>query len=250
MTRMLEGEAVLVTGAGGGIGRAIAAMAARHGAAVLVTDIDAELARETADVILSEGGRAIGHHLDVSDASSCEKLAHSGDARDVSVVVNNAGIIRRGRLTDSDALEAWQATIGVDLLGPAHVTRAFLPQLVHNRGAVVNVGSIQCFVHAANSAAYTAAKHGVLGLTRALAAELGPQGVRVTGVAPGMVETEINKADLASKPERRAGFLARTPLGRLGEPDDIANAVVFLASRMSAWTTGVVLPVDGGYLTT
>lgn len=252
MTGLLAGETALVTGGAAGIGRGICLGLAAHGAEVLIGDIDVTSAREVSSGIVASGGVASGYRLDVSDPDDCARLAAELDGNGVrpSVVVNNAGIMRRGSIDDPGALADFTVTMDVDLVGPFQVTRAFLQPLTERRGAVVNIGSIQCFVHARNSVGYTAAKSGLLGLTKALAAELGPRGIRVNGVAPGMIETGLNRSDLTDNPARREEFLARTPLGRLGTPDDIAAVVAFLGSRMAPWLTGVMVPVDGGYLTT
>jgi len=165
----------------------------------------------------------------------------------VSVLVNNAGIIRRGKLDEPDARQHWDATLAVNLDGPYNLTTAFLDHLKATRGSVINIGSIQSFVALPNSAAYTASKGGVRALTKALAIELSPLGVRVNAIGPGMIATPLN-AKAREIPDYMKSFQGRIPLGRLGTPEDIAGPAVFLASDMARYVTGVTLPVDGGFL--
>jgi NAD(P)-dependent dehydrogenase (short-subunit alcohol dehydrogenase family) len=167
--------------------------------------------------------------------------------------VNNAGINRRTPFTgDGAAVEKdWDDIMAVNLHGMFNVTHAFLDQLRATRGRIVNLGSIQSFVHVnwPNSAAYTTSKHGVLGFTRSLAAELGKDGVRVNAIGPGMIETKINAEARAKNPDMVAKVMQHTPLGRPGKPEDIAGPAVFLASDMSAYVTGCIIMADGGFRT-
>jgi 3-oxoacyl-[acyl-carrier protein] reductase len=141
--------------------------------------------------------------------------------------------------------------MAINLNGTFNVTHAFLEQLRTSRGRIVNIGSAQSFVHmrTPSSAAYTTSKHGVLGFTRALAAELGKHGIRVNAIGPGLIETPLNAAVRANNPEVVKIFMDHTPLGRSGKPEDIVGPAVFLASDMSAYVTGSIVMVDGGYLT-
>jgi NAD(P)-dependent dehydrogenase (short-subunit alcohol dehydrogenase family) len=165
----------------------------------------------------------------------------------ISIPVNNAGIIRRGKLEARAARADWDATMAVNLDGPYNMVTAFLEQLKATKGSVINIGSIQSFVALPNSAAYTTSRSGVRALTKALAIELSPQGVRVNAIGPGMIATPIN-ADARQNPDNMANFAKRIPLGWLGEPADIAGPAVFLASDLARYVTGVTLPVDGGFL--
>jgi meso-butanediol dehydrogenase / (S,S)-butanediol dehydrogenase / diacetyl reductase len=183
--------------------------------------------------------------LDVSDRAACDALA--AQVGPVSILVNNAGIIRRGKLEAETARADWDGTMAVNLDGPYNMVTAFLEQLKATHGSVINIGSIQSFVALPNSAAYTTSKGGVRALTKALAIELSPQGVRVNAIGPGMIATPLN-ADARQNPDYMANFAQRIPLGRLGEPADIAGPAVFLASDMARYITGVTLPVDGGFL--
>jgi NAD(P)-dependent dehydrogenase (short-subunit alcohol dehydrogenase family) len=174
------------------------------------------------------------------------------EAGPVTVLVNNAGINRRNPFAgDADTMAGdWNDIMAVNLDGVFNVTQAFLPQIRAAKGCVVDMGSMQSFLHVRtpSSAAYTASKHAVLGFTRALAAELGKDGVRVNAIGPGLIATPLNEK-MRSNPELLKVFIDHTPLGRVGTPEDIANAAVFLASDMSSFVTGTLLMVDGGYRT-
>ncbi len=255
MAGLLGGHLAVVTGGGSGIGRGIALGYAREGARVAVLDTHADGAAATVRDIEAVGGRARSYTLDVADPGACDAVAGriAEDMGAVSILVNCAGITRRNGITaDRDAVAAdWRIIMGVNLDGVFNVTQAFLAPLRANRGRIVNIGSIQSFVHVRtpSSPAYTASKHGVLGLTRALAAELGRDGVRVNAIGPGFIETAINAHARANNPEMVTSFLTHTPLGRTGTPDDIVGPAVFLASDQSAYMTGAILMVDGGYMT-
>jgi NAD(P)-dependent dehydrogenase (short-subunit alcohol dehydrogenase family) len=237
---LLDGKLALVTGGGSGIGEGIARAMAEHGAQVIVADVNEAGAVRVAAAI--GGTHAV---LDVSDRAACDALA--AQVGPVSILVNNAGIIRRGKLEAETARADWDGTMAVNLDGPYNMVTAFLEQLKATHGSVINIGSIQSFVALPNSAAYTTSKGGVRALTKALAIELSPQGVRVNAIGPGMIATPLN-ADARQNPDYMANFAQRIPLGRLGEPADIAGPAVFLASDMARYITGVTLPVDGGFL--
>ena len=250
---LLQNHIAAVTGAGSGIGRAIAQGYAREGAQVAVLDLNGEAASETAQQILNAGGKALAFTLDVTDRDACRVMATkvAGEVGNVSILVNNAGINRRNAFTaDRDAvIKDWEDIIAINLNGTFNVTHAFIEQLRATRGRIVNIGSIQSFVHVRtpNSPAYTTSKHGVLGFTRALAAELGKDGVRVNAIGPGLIETPLNAAVRANNPELIKIFLDHTPLGRAGKPEDIVGPAIFLASDLSAYVTGSILMADGGY---
>jgi NAD(P)-dependent dehydrogenase (short-subunit alcohol dehydrogenase family) len=246
MSGLLDHKLALITGGGSGIGEGIARAMAAAGARVIVADRNAEGA---ARVAASIGGDAASYELDVTDRAACDALAAT-IARDIgaiSILVNNAGIIRRGKVEDGNTRADWDATMSVNLDGPYNMVTAFLPQLKATQGAVINIGSIQSFVALPNSAAYTTSKGGVRALTKALAIELSPQGIRVNAIGPGLIATPLN-ADARQNPDYMRNFEQRIPLGRLGEPADIAGPAVFLASDLARYVTGVTLPVDGGFL--
>lgn len=250
---LLDKHIAAVTGAASGIGRAIALGYAREGAQVAVLDINAERAAETVRAITGAGGKSYAFTLDVTDRDKCRKVAAQIAAKigQVSILVNNAGINRRNGFTgDPDAvLKDWQDIMAINLNGTFNVTHAFLGQLRATKGRIVNLGSIQSFVHVRtpNSPAYTTSKHGVLGFTRALAAELGKDGVRVNAIGPGLIETPLNEKVRANNPELVKIFLDHTPLGRTGKPEDMVGPAIFLASDLSNYVTGTIVMADGGY---
>ena len=254
MAGLLEGHIAAVTGGGSGIGQGICQAYAREGARVIVLDVNLEGARETVGLIDAKGGQASAIKLDVTDRAACKKAANEiGRNGKVSILVNNAGINRRNPMTGDGSAVAkdWDDILSINLDGVFNVTQAFLDQLRATKGRIVNIGSIQSFVHVSwpNSAAYTTSKHGVLGFTRALAAELGKDGVRVNAIGPGLIETRINAEARAKNPDMVAMVMRHTPLGRAGKPEDIAGPAVFLASDMSAYVTGCIIMADGGFRT-
>jgi len=255
MPGLLANHIAAVTGAGSGIGRAIALGYAREGATVAVIDINEAAAAETAQQILNAGGKAAAFMLDVTNRDACPVMASriAGELGNISILVNNAGINRRNAFTADPAavLKDWQDIIAINLNGVFNVTHAFVDQLRASKGRIVNIGSIQSFMHVRtpNSPAYTTSKHGVLGFTRALAAELGKFGVRVNAIGPGLIETPLNAQARANNPTLVQTFLDHTPLGRSGQPEDIVGPAIFLASDLSAYVTGAMLMADGGYRT-
>ncbi|HJQ55273.1 MAG TPA: SDR family oxidoreductase [Vineibacter sp.] len=254
MAGLLEGHIAAVTGGGSGIGQGICQAYAKEGARIIVLDVNLEGANETVGLIKAAGGQASATKLDVTDRAACRAVAAEiAKGGNISILVNNAGINRRNPMTGDPAAVAkdWDDIMGINLDGVFNVTHAFLEQLRATKGRIVNIGSIQSFVHATwpNSAAYTTSKHGVLGFTRALAAELGKDGVRVNAIGPGLIETRINAEARAKNPDMVAAVMRHTPLNRTGKPADIAGPAVFLASDMSAYVTGCIIMADGGFRT-
>jgi 3-oxoacyl-[acyl-carrier protein] reductase len=253
MPGLLQDHIAVVTGAGSGIGRAIALGYAREGAQVVLLDINEKSAEEAAQEIRELGGQAESLKLDVTKREDCVAIAKrvAEQVGPVSILVNNAGIARRnGMLGAADkVVDDWESIIAINLTGVFNVTHAFLGALRANKGRIVNIGSIQSFVHLRqpSSPAYTASKHGVLGFTRALAAELGKDGVRVNAIGPGFIATPLNATTRAERPELVQMFMDHTPLGRPGLPEDIVGPAIFLASDMSAYITGSIVMADGGY---
>src|SRR6478672_5367564 len=254
MPGLLQNHIAVVTGGASGIGRAIALGYAREGAQVAVLDINSEGAAKTAADIRDAGGKAQYFTLDVTDRMACRAIAAGvAGLGQVSILVNDAGINRRNAFAaDPDAvIKDWQDIMAVNLNGVFNVTHAFLSALRATKGRIVNVASVQSFMHVRtpSSSAYTTSKHGVLGFTRALAAELGKEGVRVNAIGPGLIETPLNAAVRANDPGLVKIFLDHTPLGRAGKPEDIVGPAVFLASDLSAYVTGSIVMADGGYRT-
>jgi 3-oxoacyl-[acyl-carrier protein] reductase len=252
---LLQNHIAVVTGAASGIGCAIATGYAREGARVVLLDINEKAAAEAAQEIRGAGGKAESFVLDVTKRDDCVAVAKkiADSVGQVSILVNNAGIARRnGMLGAPEAvINDWEDIIAINLTGVFNVTYAFLSSLRAAKGRIVNIGSIQSFMHlrTPSSPAYTASKHGVLGFTKALAAELGKDGVRANAIGPGFIETPLNEKVRASNPDLIKVFMDHTPLGRAGKPEDIVGPAIFLASDLSAYVSGSIVMVDGGYRT-
>ncbi len=247
--RLLEGRLAFVTGAGQGNGREIGLGLHRAGARVIVTDMNAVTVEETARLIRDEGGEAWAFVLDVTQADACRALAErvSAEIGTVDLLVNNAGIIIREGSDSPRAAENWHRTMDVNVNGTFNVTHAFLPALKASKGTIVNIASIAAYAGQGGSLGYSPSKGAIKMLTQSFAAELAKDGVRVNALAPGVIETPLTAAT-RENPERLEKFLGRIPMGRVGQPDELVGPVVFLSSRMSAYVTGVTLPVDGGFL--
>jgi NAD(P)-dependent dehydrogenase (short-subunit alcohol dehydrogenase family) len=244
-------KVALVTGAGAGIGRACALAFAGAGATVAATDIDGTAARAVADEIGNKGGRAWPAGLDVSDESEVREVIAEAVARlgRIDVLVNNVGIGARVAAVDLP-LETWRRIIDVGLSGTFLCARAAAPHMTTQRsGAIVNVSSIMglCGGGLYPNVGYHAVKGALVNLTRALALEWAPHGIRVNAVAPAFTRTALVEPLLAD-PVMAQKIIDATPLGRLVEPDEVAAAILFLASDQAAMITGHTLPVDGGWL--
>ncbi len=230
----------VVTGAGTGIGRAIAERFGAEGARVVVADIDAASAQRVAEGIPGASAAAV----DVTDRESVRALL---GRMDVDVLVNNAGGSTDAAFEELSEQE-WDRDVDLCLKGTFLCTQAVLPAMRRRRaGAIVNIASVNGLAHFGNEA-YSAAKAGILALTRSVAVRYGPDGVRCNAVAPGTVRTASWDDRVRDDPGRLDRVAAWYPLGRVGAPGDIASAVLFLASGEAAWITGVTLPVDGGLM--
>jgi NAD(P)-dependent dehydrogenase (short-subunit alcohol dehydrogenase family) len=244
-------KVVLVTGAGAGIGRACAVAFARAGATVAVTDVDGAAARSVAEEIGTGGQHAWPATLDVSREDQVDEVITDTVARSgrIDVLVNNAGIGARMAAVDLP-YERWQRVVDIGLDGTFLCSRAVARHMIAWRsGAIVNVSSIMglCGGGLYPNAAYHAAKGALVNLTRALALEWAPRGIRVNAVAPAFTRTALVEP-LLSDSDMAKNIIDATPLGRLVEPDEVASAILFLASGKAAMITGHTLPVDGGWL--
>jgi NAD(P)-dependent dehydrogenase (short-subunit alcohol dehydrogenase family) len=244
----LEDKIAIVTGAAHGIGRAVAELFAEEGAWVLVADLDVPAGEAVAAGIRERGGRGAFIQVDVADATqmaaAARQAADAGGGR-IDILVNNASYLGEWHDVVSAPPEEWGRCLRTGLLGAAHFTREVLPLMVPRRsGSIVNVASIQGLVGARTSAAYTSMKHALVGLTRSTAADYAPHNIRVNAVCPGPIRTRISPPPGTELHRRQ---LEKTPLGRVGEPREVAHAVLFLASDEASYITGAVLPVDGGW---
>ena len=201
------------------------------------------------DMGTAAGGQAWSVAIDVRDRAAVQACATDLEARlgPIDLLVNNAGISGRARIDDPNATEVWDRLIEVNLQGLFNVTHAFVPALKKTRGCIVNLSSIVAFVSGISSAGYIASKGAVRSLTQALARDLAPFGVRTNAVAPGLMLTEMVAPQLAV-PGGTDWYMKRVPMARGGEVDEIVGPVVFLCSAMASYVNGVVLPVDGGFL--
>ena len=243
---MLTGKVALVTGAGRGIGRQIALTLAAQNAFVIVNyNGSKDKAEETVSEIKAAGGDAVSYKCNVSDFEECQQMitAIIKEYKHIDILVNNAGITRDGlimKMSEDD----YDAVLDTNLKGTfntiCHMSRYFLKQ---KSGRIINISSVSGILGNAGQANYSASKAGVIGLTKAVARELASRGITVNAVAPGFVDTDMTDALSDSAKEN---LISQIPLGRTGKPQDIANAVLFLASDAAGYITGQVLSVDGG----
>jgi 3-oxoacyl-[acyl-carrier protein] reductase len=250
MTGALAGRVVLVTGSSRGIGAEIAAKAAQEGATVAVHyRTSADGAQRTVERARSSGVESESFQADLTNGAQAEALIGQAIERfgRLDALVNNAGQTQVGHFLESDPAQ-WDEVIATDLTAAFHTCRAVLPSMVERgSGCIVNVASRLGQMGVAETAAYSAAKAGLIGLTRSLAREFGPSGIRINAVAPGPIATDMTEDLLASEEGRRR--LRDLPLGRFGRPDEVANAVIFLLSDASSLFLGQTInPNSGGYM--
>ena len=237
----------IITGSGSGLGRVLAHRFAAEGAAVVVADVVEQDATTVADEISGAGGRSLAQTTDVTNAADVDAMVEA--AREafgsVEILVNNAA-----KATDADFLnvseEAWDEDVAIALKGSFLCSQAVLGDMTENRsGVILNVSSVNALAYFGNEA-YSAAKAGILNLTRSLAVRYGPFGVRVNAIAPGTLRTPAWEQRRQKDPDVFDRVAKWYPLGRIGEPEDVAGAALFLASDEAAWISGTVLPIDGG----
>jgi NAD(P)-dependent dehydrogenase (short-subunit alcohol dehydrogenase family) len=250
---ILEGKRAIVTGAASGIGRATAVLLAREGAAVIAADRDEAGIGEVVAGIVAAGGRAAAVRCDVTVETDCRRLVEAAVAGfgGLDIVVNSAGIVRRADVVETTE-EEWDRVMAVNVKAVFLVGRHAIPEMVRGGGGVVvNIGSGWGLKGGPRAASYCASKGAVVNLTRAMAIDHGPQGIRVNCVCPGDTDTPLLRGEAKQLGEDLAAFLvssAERPLRRLGTPEDSARAVLYLASDAASWVTGATLVVDGGGL--
>ena len=243
----LTGKTALVTGARTGIGFAIASGLAEHGADIITISSGIEPGSEIERVVTGFGRKFSSYKCDFKSREQTVEVCKKLESERIDILVNNSGVVNRGDfLEHSD--EQWDETIEVDLTAPFLITRVVSKQMVdRGYGKIIFIGSIWTFLGGKNVISYTAAKTAIAGLTKGISNELAPLGVRVNAIAPGFVKTVINIV-VQNDADRFASITSRIPLGRWGQPDDLTGAAVFLSSPASDYITGVVMPVDGGFL--
>jgi NAD(P)-dependent dehydrogenase (short-subunit alcohol dehydrogenase family) len=254
----LRDKIALVTGAGRGIGRRIALTLADEGAHVVVNDLDAATAKAVADEVRAKGRRALAAPADITDAAAVAAMVEAAVAEfgGVDVLVNNAGIVTERLFVESEPKE-WRKEVDVTLFGTLHVTRAVLPHMVGKKqGRIVSIASDSARTGQGRISVYAAAKAAVVALSKSIAQEVGPEGITVNVVCPGSTNTDMRKAREQAVlekvgpekyAERQRKVLQVYPMRRLGEPADIADMVVFLASERASWVTGQTISVSGGF---
>jgi NAD(P)-dependent dehydrogenase (short-subunit alcohol dehydrogenase family) len=246
----MQGKVAVVTGASTGIGRAVAVALAKEGVNVVVADVDADRGEKVVVDLEAWGAEAMFVETDVADAAAAERLVARTLERfgRLDYAVNNAGIEGTQAPTHECDLDNWHRTIAIDLTGVFLCMRAELPPMLEQgAGSIVNMSSVAGLVGFAGIPAYTASKHGIVGLTRSAALEYATQGVRVNAVCPGVIRTEMVDRFTNADPQAAAQMVEQMePVGRMGTPEEIADAVVWLCSDRSSFVTGQAVAVDGG----
>ena len=244
----LSGKVALVTGARTGLGRGMALALA--GAGADIATLGSTAMPETAETVHQAGRRFHGLEVDLSRKFDAKGIVGStvSELGGIDILVNNAGIIRRADLLDYSEQD-WDDVIYVNLKSAFLLSQAVARHMVETKraGRIINVASVLSFQGGIRVPAYTASKHGIAGLTKAMANELAPHGITVNAIAPGYMETDNTEA-LRNDPDRNAQISARIPMGRWGTPDDLATSILFLAAAGSSYITGITVPVDGGWL--
>lgn len=247
----LTGKVAIVTGASAGIGKAAAMALAAEGAGVVIADVDAKRGHKVAREIRDKGGRALFGLTDVTDDRSVAEMVERTvqEFGGVDLAFNKAGIEGTAAVTHECTPENWHRTLAVDLTGVWSCMRHEIPRMLERGGgSIVNCSSVAGLVGFAAIPAYVAAKHGIVGLTKTAALEYAEQGIRVNAVCPGVIDTEMVERFTGHQPDAEAALVAGEPVGRMGRPDEFADAVVWLCSSRSSFVTGQAVAVDVGFV--
>lgn len=242
----LDRKVAIITGAGSGIGKAAAELFAREGAAVVIAELHADRAEAVSQSIIDAGGRALALAVDVTDSAAVNEMVRKtiDEFGRIDILMNNAGLSFKQDLLEIDD-EDWQASLDLILTAPFYGSRAVLPQMIEQgSGSIINISSVRGLTGTGEEG-YSAAKAGLINLTLNMAVRYGKHGVRTNAVCPGAVKTGLS-GSIEPTPEQQASVAKRHPLGRVGEPEDVAYACLYLASDEASWVTGAVIPVDGG----
>lgn len=243
----LAGRIILISGGGSGIGAAAAALAVARGARVVLGDLDTDAANRTAAALGTDV--ALAHPLDVTDPASCQAVIHAAEARfgRLDGLVSAAGLTGDAALLADCTVETWNSVVGVNLTGMFLLMRAAIPLMLRGGGgSIVNLSSVAGLVAVPQQVQYIASKFGVIGLTKSAAIDYAPQGIRANAICPGGTRTPMLARWLEADPSREKFAAAGHPLGRIGEPEEIAEAIAWLLSDAASFVTGAVLTVDGG----
>ncbi len=243
----VKDKVVIITGGGSGIGRETGILMAKQGARIVVADVNEKAGAETVEIIKKDGGEAFFAKLDVSNRDQIKQVINETIERysRIDVLINNAGIIQDA-LVAKMTEEQWDKVVNINLKGPFNCIQAVVEQMIkQGSGVIINISSIVALYGNVGQTNYAATKAGLIGMTKTLAKELGKKGIRVNAVAPGFIHTPMT----ATVPDKILEMMKeKTPLRRLGQPEDVANALLFLSSDEASFINGAVLSVDGGLL--
>ena len=251
MAGMLDGKVSLITGAGSGIGRATARIFAREGARLVLADVADEGGNETLKMVKDAGAQGLYVRCDVANETAVEALVARAvtEYGRLDCAFNNAGIGGAGRLTHEYSLAEWNHVMAINLTGVWLCTRAEIAQMLKQKsGVIVNTSSIMGLTGAIRVPAYTAAKHGVAGLTKAAALEYARHGIRINAVCPAPIYTPLLMSAFEKRPDMEDRYARSEPMKRIGQPDEVGEAVAWLCSDRASYVTGLPMPVDGGYM--
>lgn len=246
--RGLDGKVAVITGGGSGLGRAFAVELARDGVKIAVPDIDVPGARATAQMVVDGGGHALALEADVADSLSVQRMVAEVLDRfgTIDILINNAGLVGELLPVHEVSEESWDRVMGVDLKGVFLCSKHVIPtMLAAGKGVIINIASVSGFLASRTGVEYTAAKHGVTGITRQTAYDYGHRGIRCIGVGPGVIETPLTK-DWTCEGGPFHELTMEAPAGRYGRPIDVARLVVYLASDEADFMHGHTIPIDGG----